>query len=216
VRQEFGIPADAPVVACAARLFPAKGQGDMVRAIAAVKPEFPDLRLLIIGRDDLQVMQTSYTGELKALAAELGVSGNVIFTGHRPDVPELFAASDVFALPSDEEPFGLVYAEAMAMKKPVLALANGGAPEIVEHGKSGFLCAPGSHEDLVTHLTTLLRDRSLRTRMGEYGRRRVEERFTAARIAADTARLYTALTHGPEPDATAAVQNGVARSPVAD
>ena len=217
VRQELGIPASAPVVACAARLFPAKGQGDMVRAVAAVKPEFPDVRLLIIGRDDLQVMQgASYAEELKALAAELGVSSNVIFTGHRPDVPELFAACEVFALPSDEEPFGLVYAEAMAMKKPVLALANGGAPEIVEHGKSGFLCAPGSHGDLVAHLTTLLRDSSLRTRMGEYGRRQVEERFTASRIAADTGRLYTALTHGPESDAAAAVQNGVARSPVAD
>jgi glycosyltransferase involved in cell wall biosynthesis len=196
VRREFGIPAGAPVVACAARLFPDKGQGDVLRAVAALRPEFPDIRLLIIGRDDLQVMRTSYTEELKALAAALGVTANVIFTGHRADVPALFAASDVFALPSFEEPFGLVYTEAMAMKKPVLALSNGGAPEIVEHGKSGLLSPHGDHEQLTAHLGVLLRDPALRARMGEYGRQQVEARFTAARMAADTARVYATLTKG--------------------
>jgi glycosyltransferase involved in cell wall biosynthesis len=209
VRRELRIPAGAPVVACAARLFPDKGQGDVLRAVAAVRAEFPDIRLLIIGRDDLQVMRSSYTEELKALAATLGVTGNVIFTGHRSDVPALFAASDVFALPSFEEPFGLVYAEAMAMKKPVLALTNGGAPEIVEHGRSGLLSAHGHHEELTAHLAALLRDPALRARMGEYGRQQVEARFTAPRMAADTARVYAALTKGVS-ETTLAAQRRVA------
>jgi glycosyltransferase involved in cell wall biosynthesis len=216
VRREFEIPVDAPLVACAARLFPAKGHGDVVRAVAALRDEFPAVRLLIIGRDDLQVMQTSYTEELKALATQLGISDRVIFTGHRSDIPELFAACDVFALPSDEEPFGLVYAEAMAMKRPVLALANGGAPEIVEHGKSGFLCVPGSHADLVANLAALLRDPALRARMGEHGRRHVEARFTAPRMAADIARLYAALTHAADPRRAVPVRQDVARSPLRD
>ena len=52
------------------------------------------------------------------------------------------AACDVFALPSFEEPFGLVFAEAMAMKRPVVALANGGTLEVVDHGRNGLLSAP--------------------------------------------------------------------------
>ena len=76
---------------------------------------------------------------LREQARELGIEKNVIFTGPRSDIAELLAACDVFALPSFEEPFGLVFAEAMAMKRPVVALANGGTPEVVEHGKCGLL-----------------------------------------------------------------------------
>jgi glycosyltransferase involved in cell wall biosynthesis len=194
VRQEFAIPPGAPVVACAGRLFPGKGHGAVVRAIAALRQEFPDIRLLITGRDDFQVMRTSYTEELKALAASLGISEHIVFTGHRSDMPQIFAACDVFALPSFEEPFGLVYLEAMAMKKPAIALGNGGAVEVVEPGRNGLLVNPEQPQELATHLATLLRDAALRARMGEYGRRQVEARFTAQRMAADFARLYEELT----------------------
>jgi glycosyltransferase involved in cell wall biosynthesis len=193
VRRALGIADAAPVVACAARLFRGKGQDVLIRALPAVRKEFPDLRLLIIGRDDLQAMRTSFTEELTTLARELGVSDHVIFTGHRTDMAALMAACDVFALPSMEEPFGLVYLEAMAMKKPVIALDSGGASEVVEHGRSGLLSAVGDEEALASNLRTLLRDADLRVRMGEYGRREVEARFTPQRMAADTARMYASL-----------------------
>jgi glycosyltransferase involved in cell wall biosynthesis len=193
VRREFGIAPTAPVIACAARLFRGKGQEHVIAALPALRAEFPDIRVLIMGRDDRQAMKTSFTAELRELAARLGVSGHVIFTGHRPDMPALIAASDLFALPSLEEPFGLVFAEAMAMKKPVVALDSGGAPEIVDHGKSGLLSSPGDHEMLTANLLTLLRDPALRARMGEYGRRQVERRFTADRMAADISRVYASL-----------------------
>ncbi len=193
VRTEFGIPSGAPVIACAARLFRSKGQAEAVRAVAALRPEFPDIRLLIIGADDRQVMKESFTAELTKLAADLGASENVIFTGQRSDMPETMAAADIFALPSDEEPFGLVFPEAMAMKKPVVALANGGTLEIVEHGKSGLLSAKDDVESLAANIRTLLRDPALRARMGEYGRRVVEARFTAPRMATDVAHVYTSL-----------------------
>jgi glycosyltransferase involved in cell wall biosynthesis len=138
-------------------------------------------------------MRTSFTVELKALVAELGISDNVIFTGQRSDMPALMAASDVFALPSYEEPFGLVFLEAMAMKKPVVALDSGGAPEVVEHGKSGLLSRPGDLETLSKNLLTLLRSPALGSRMGEYGRQRVEARFTGNRMAEDTATVYEFL-----------------------
>jgi glycosyltransferase involved in cell wall biosynthesis len=193
LRQELGIPAGASVIACAARLFRGKGQDDVIRALPAIRREFPQVRLLIIGSDDRQAMRTSFTEELKTLARDLGVSDSVIFTGQRSDMPALMAVSDVFALPSWEEPFGLVFVEAMAMKKPVVALDNGGAPEVVEHGKSGLLCAPGDDEALAVNLRGLLRDPALRAQMGEYGRRQAEERFSAARMAAEVGDVYEAL-----------------------
>jgi glycosyltransferase involved in cell wall biosynthesis len=192
-RRALGIPSEAPVIACAARLFRGKGQDDLIRALPAVRAEFPNVRALIIGSDDRQAMKTSFMAELKALVAELDLAENVVFTGQRSDMPALIAASDVFALPSYEEPFGLVFLEAMAMKKPVIALKSGGAPEVVEHGRSGLLSPPGDLAALSANLLTVLRDPALRVRLGEYGRQRVEARFTADRMAADTARVYESL-----------------------
>lgn len=212
VRKALGIPADAAVVACAARVFPGKGQDNVIRALARIRPEFPNVRLVVIGDDYRYASATSFTAELKALAHNLGVSADVIFTGHRSDMPALMAACDVFALPSTGEPFGLVYVEAMAMKKPVLALDMGGAQEVVDHGKSGLLSPFGDDEALARNLLTLLRDPALRERMGEYGRRQVETRFTPARLTRDIEAVYrTVLRRPTQPDVDAphAVRRGV-------
>jgi glycosyltransferase involved in cell wall biosynthesis len=194
VRQEFGIPRGAPVIACAARLFRWKGQDVLLRAIPAVGTEFPSLRVLIVGVDDDVGESGSFSGELRALADTLGVRERVIFTGQRSDMPAIMAACDVFALPSNEEPFGLVFAEAMAMKKPVAAIANGGTPEVVEHRLSGLLSAPGDLNGFTANLLTLLRDRDLRHRLGDYGRCTVERRFTAEHLATSVANLYDSMT----------------------
>jgi glycosyltransferase involved in cell wall biosynthesis len=201
VRSELGLRPDTPVIACAARLFRGKGQDQLIRALPAVRREFSDVRLLIIGRDDRQAMRTSFTEDLKGLARELAVSDSVVFTGQRSDMPAVMAAADLFALPSDEEPFGLVFAEAMAMKKPVVALDNGGTPEVVDDGKTGLLSARGDAAALASNILTLLRDSALRARMGEAGRRVVEQRFTAERMAADVGRIYHSLVnqHSAQP-----------------
>ena len=101
------------------------------------------------------------------------------------------AAADVYAMPSHEEPFGLVFLEAMAMCRPVVGLSNGGTLEVVEHGSSGLLSERGDIDMLVANLRKLLRDPDLREKMGEYGRRQVEQRFSAERMAADVASVYS-------------------------
>jgi glycosyltransferase involved in cell wall biosynthesis len=83
--------------------------------------------------------------------------------------------------------------EAMAMKKPVIALNIGGAREVVEHGRSGLLSAPGDQAGLAENLLALLRDPALRARMGEYGRQQVEHRFTIERLARDIEKVYGLL-----------------------
>jgi len=100
------------------------------------------------------------------------------------------AACDVFTLPSFEEPFGLVYLEAMAMRRPVIAVDNGGVPEVVEHARSGLLSPPLDVPALANNILTLLRDRELRVRMGNYGRARVLEHFSAQRMARDAGEAY--------------------------
>jgi glycosyltransferase involved in cell wall biosynthesis len=191
IRQELGVPPGAPLIASVSRLFSWKGQRELLRAFALVKKTLPELRLLIVGADERMVHQTgSFSDELKQLATELGVRQDVVFTGQRSDVARIMAACDVFTLPSFEEPFGLVFLEAMAMQKPVVALNNGGTPEVVEHGKSGLLSAPADISELAKNIVTLLQNPELRAQMGAYGRRRVLDYFNARRMAADTADVY--------------------------
>ena len=109
------------------------------------------------------------------------------------------AAADVFAMPSTGEPFGLVFAEAMAMRLPVVGLDDGGTPEVVEHGRSGLLSRHGDIDGLAANLLTLIRNPALRAEMGEYGHRQVEIRFTTERAATEISQLYP-LVASPSAD----------------
>ena len=148
--------------------------------------EQPDARLVVVGDDG--PMQGAYLRHLANVVHELGLDDHVVFTGRRSDVARLMAAADVYAMPSFDEPFGLVYLEAMAMALPVVALDNGGTPEVVEHGRSGLLSAPGDIEALAANvLRRCCASPSCGGGWVEHGRRRVEERFTSERMARDTA-----------------------------
>jgi glycosyltransferase involved in cell wall biosynthesis len=192
LRRELGVPENVPLLASVSRLFKWKGQCELLQALALVRAEHPDTRLLIVGQD-LPGHGDSFTRELKQLAIQLKLSEHVIFTGGRSDVPRIMAACDVFTLPSFEEPFGLVFLEAMAMAKPVVAIDNGGTTEVVEHGRSGLLSPAWDVPALAANISQLLREPALRARMGEHGRERVLGYFNAKRMAADAARAYGAV-----------------------
>jgi glycosyltransferase involved in cell wall biosynthesis len=192
VRREFGIAPDQPLLAVVSRLFPWKGHTELLKALAIVKQHVPTFRLLLVGEDDPRATPGggSYTAQLKALTEELGLTEHIIFTGFRRDVPQIMAACDIFTMPSFEEPFGMVYLEAMAMEKPIIALNNGGAREVVEHMKSGLLSEPQAIEQLADNIIKLINDPALRSRMGKYGRRRCEQYFHPQRMANDTEKVY--------------------------
>lgn len=192
LRQELGIPLDVPLLASVSRLFSWKGQRELLRAFALSRSEFPELRLMIVG-EDTSGTNGGYLRELQALAAELGVSQHVVFTGGRSDIPRVMAACDVFTLPSFEEPFGLVFLEAMAMARPVVSLNNGGTPEVVEHERTGLLSPPWDVQALSVNISRLIRDPELRQRLGQQGRERVVQHFNLARMAGDGARAYEAV-----------------------
>jgi glycosyltransferase involved in cell wall biosynthesis len=194
-RREFGISAGAPLLGIVSRLFSWKGHGALLEALALVKRVSPDVRLLIEGEDDPRGHPGggSYRAELESQARGLNVVDNVIFTGFRTDIPRLMAALDVFVLPSWEEPFGMVYLEAMAMEKPVVAWASAGALEVVVHNETGLLVERGSTMALANAILTLLRDPDLRRRFGQAGRRRVIELFSPERTCQAMIDVYRAV-----------------------
>jgi glycosyltransferase involved in cell wall biosynthesis len=185
-RQDYNIPSQSPVILTVCRLFPSKGPGHLIAVLPELVREWPDLRLVIVGGQ----AEPGYQAQLERLARDAGVERNVIFTGWCPDIEGLMALADVFAMPSLGEPFGLVYLEAMAMSLPVVALASGGTPEVVEHGTTGLLSLPGDDALLTEHLRCLLRSPDLRRSMGSRGRNRVESYFTVDRMTRDIELLY--------------------------
>lgn len=201
VRQEFGIAPDVPLLASIAFQAPRKGTEQLLRALALLKRRLPDFKLLVVGESIPwgACGQRRYADHLQALTGELGLTEHVIFTGYRADVQDILAACDLYTMPSDDEPFGVVFLEAMAMRKPVVALANGGTPEVVEHGRSGLLAPPGDTARLAEHILTLTSDPALRQRMGACGRQRVEQCFNPRLMAKQVEHVYQRVLRKQSP-----------------
>ena len=202
VRAALGLPAGAVVIGTVGRLFKWKGQADLVTAFADVARERPHVRLVIVGEDDRRAHPGggSHRAELDAIVRSRGLEDRVIFTGFRPDVAALLAAFDVYAMPSWEEPCAIAYLEAMAMRKPVVAWANGGTPELVRDGETGILCTPGSLTELSTALLRLIDDGDLRRRFGDAGRRHVIDDLSPEQMCRSMIEVYRrALTTRVEP-----------------
>jgi glycosyltransferase involved in cell wall biosynthesis len=191
VRRELGISDTAPVVVSIGRLNQWKGQWRLIDALPAIRAAYPDVRLILVGQEDVMGNGgKGYREELDARARALGVADAVIFAGFRRDIPDVLAASTLFAFPSWEEPFGMVYVEAMASRKPVVALASGGANEIVEHGKTGLLVDPEEKGGLSRAIVELLADPERQRMMGAAGRERVAQLFVPHQKSQEMTALY--------------------------
>ena len=116
--------------------------------------------------------------QLQRAVTELGLESVVEFLGLRSDVPSLLAESQVAVVPSRwDEGFGYAVIEAMAAGIPVIASAAGGIPEIVVDGETGFLVPRGSPTEIARYLRLLGKDFEEARRLGQNGRRRVEDQF---------------------------------------
>ncbi|MGW8376552.1 glycosyltransferase family 4 protein [Streptomyces sp. ODS28] len=178
VRERLGL-SERPVIVCVSRLVRRKGQDTLIRAMPRILAEVPDAALLIVGGGP-------YGDELEKLAASLGVSESVHFTGPVPweELPAHYGAGDVFAMPCrtrrkglDVEGLGIVYLEASATGLPVVSGDSGGAPDAVLDGETGWVVRGGSAEEAAERVTALLRDPELRARMGARGREWVESQW---------------------------------------
>ena len=149
-----------------------KGMDTLITALPRLLPRWPELQLVAVGDGDDRAW-------LADLAEETGVERHVHFLSSLSyeELAACYAHCEMFALPSRGEGFGLVYLEAMASGKPVIGGAHGGAPEVIEDGKTGYLVPHGDAAQLATAIETLLSDASLREGMGRRGKQRVENEF---------------------------------------
>jgi glycosyltransferase involved in cell wall biosynthesis len=130
------------------------------------------------------------TPALRAFVSRLGLEERVRFLGHRVDVPEVLAASDIFVFPSLYEGLGGALIEAMALGMPIVASDLPALREIVEPGVSAELVPVGSPERLRQALNKVLGDASFAAQIGSHARSRFLERFTMDTCAPRMIRLY--------------------------
>lgn len=188
VRRDLGAPDRAELVLGVGRLDPQKGWPDLLDAFARVIAIRPHAHLAIVGAP--QQGGEDFVGELHRRAGAPDLAGHVTFAGARRDVPLLMASCDLFALASRWEGFGLVFAEAMAAARPVVATRVSAVPEVVEDGVTGLLVDPGDVAGMAAAIARVLSDRPLAGRLGVAGYRRVRERFAAPRMVDQTMAAY--------------------------
>ena len=187
---ELSLPSDAKIVGMVGRLAPQKDHATFIRAAARVVAVDPTVRFLVVGdHTDTDAARQHYR-MLADLVEERRVTGHVIFTGFRNDIPELLSGLDVSVLATNFEGFGLVIVEAMAQGTPVVATDVGGVTEIITDQVTGLLHRPADDADLAEKVLALLSNKALRERLVEGGRRLVEDRFTSRHFTASMDRLY--------------------------
>ncbi|MFZ5918250.1 MAG: glycosyltransferase family 4 protein [Chloroflexota bacterium] len=169
-----------------ARLVWRKGQDTVIRALPRILERVPQAHYLIVGSGP-------DTDGLRALAADLGVSGHVTFAGRvsDADLPAYYRACDAFVMPtrpshdgSEVEGFGIVYLEAAAAGKPVIGGRAGGVADAVLDGQTGLLVDPSSVDQVAEAVLSLALNPALARRLGEAGRERVRREFSAETFAA--------------------------------
>jgi glycosyltransferase involved in cell wall biosynthesis len=182
LREELGLSAEDFVVVCVARFAPQKAHAVLLDAFAHALGEEPGLRLLLVGDDPFG----DHRQRAEAHAASLGLGERVRFLGIRRDVPRILAASDLFIMSSLWEGLGLVFLEAMAAGKPIVATSVSAVPEVVPDGVAGILVPPNDAITMARAILAIARHPDRARSFGEAGRRWVRERFGVERMVEET------------------------------
>ncbi len=185
-RRDLGVEDDAPVVIAVGSLYPVKGHVHLVEAARAILDRVPRAQILLVGGGGLRE-------SLEARARANGVADRVRLLGHRDDVADLLALSDVFVLPSLSEGTPLALLEAMAAGLPAVASRVGGVGAVIEPGITGILVPPADSHALAEGITGLLEDRDRARAMGRAAREAVGRRFSSAAMLGAYQALYRRL-----------------------
>jgi glycosyltransferase involved in cell wall biosynthesis len=185
LKKELGIPENSLIVGTAGRLVPVKGPEFLVKAAKYIISKYPDTYFIFTGDGSLE-------NDLKKRALEMGISENIIFLGWRDNVAKIISIYDIFVLPSLNEGMGRVLAEAMALGKPIVASNIGGVPDLVIHGKNGFLVPPKNPKELAKYIQVLIEDKDTRAKMGLKGKE-MSLNFGAESMIEKIASLYEEL-----------------------
>ncbi len=198
-RRHIGLPQDEKIIVYVGRMLPRKDIRNIVRALALLANDDDNapITLLVVGGETVEPdpVATPEIGELRRLAAELGVLDRVRFVGKRQanELRYYYSAGDVVVTTPWYEPFGLTPLEAMACGRPVIGSAVGGLTFTILDGETGFLVPPRNPKCLAERLQFLLNSPALATRIGKAARKRVEREFTWSIVAMRTAALYDSV-----------------------
>lgn len=192
VRKSLGISGNRSVVTMIGRMYPIKGHVAMIRMMARIVQSRPESMLLLAGDGPERVA-------CEALSAELGLGDHIRFLGHRGDVPDLLAASELVVMPSQSEGFGLAAIEAMALGKPVVAFDCGGLRDVISDGSDGRLVAPDDEDGFVSAVVELIQNPVLRE---VYGQEAViaSEQFSLELHIEALLRCYAEINDGSVPE----------------
>lgn len=186
VRSSLGIDADEKVVSIVAILRSIKRHDVFLKAARIIKDRLGRVKFIIAGDGPMKDF-------VSGIITELGLEQDVLMLGHREDVPELFAASDVVALTSDMEGVPQSISQAMAMEKPVVAAAVGGIPDLILDRKTGLFAEAGSPESFADRICELLANGELSHSLGSAARKYVLGHHTDTIMANRTIDFYRHL-----------------------
>lgn len=192
LRRQVLIPPDRIVLGTVGRLQPGKGQDHFLRALSTLRKRGHDVHGLIVGGDAYE-LSPDYETHLHRLAEDLGLDDRVTFTGQVPAAAAYVQLMDVYVGPSLGESFGIVLAEAMALRVPVVAFAAGGPAEIIDNGRSGILVSVGDDGALADALERLVVNPRFRRRVATAGYERYRSAFSADRMTREMERLFQQL-----------------------
>ncbi|MDP3937194.1 MAG: glycosyltransferase family 4 protein [Deltaproteobacteria bacterium] len=197
VKDRLGIPPGAPVVGMVGRMVREKGYPEFIEAAARIALKRPDAHFLLIGPDERWQKRDALTREsvMEEAARVPALRGKLRVLGLRRDLPSLYAAIDVVALPSHREGFPRSLIEAAAMARPVVATDIRGCREVVRNGQTGFLVPVKDPASLADKILTLIEAPDLAGEMGRRARAAAlahDEREVCRKILAGYARLAAA------------------------
>lgn len=190
IRKKLGLE-DEKLITYVGRIVYHKGLEYFVRAANFLKDE--NVQFLLVGTGE-------FRSELEDIIKRERLEDKVMFAGRVPneDLPNYYAATDIFVLPSVSrlEAFGIVALEAMASSVPVIVSDIPGVRDVIVEGKHGLLAEPMNSENLAGKIRTLIENPDMAERMGKNGRKRVEERFTWSKVAEEIEGVYESVLNG--------------------
>jgi N-acetyl-alpha-D-glucosaminyl L-malate synthase BshA len=175
-------PNGEPILMHLSNFRPVKRVTDVVEIFALVREKMP-AKLVLIGDGPDR-------GAAEYLVRKKKLQKDVIFLGKQDQVYEKLGAADLFLLPSQLESFGLAALEAMASEVVPIATRVGGVPEVIEHGKSGFLAEVGDVETMARYAIDILRDEDRLRAMGKQCRDAARARFCTTKIIPQYEEFY--------------------------
>ena len=186
LKDQYSIKEGDFVIGTVGRLFnDHKKITDIIEAIHLLK-DFENIKLLIVGDGKDEEL-------IKQRATDLGIENKVIFTGYQFDTAPFYKLMDIFCIASQREGFGLVAAEAMLHRLPVIATRVGGLQNVVVDGETGILIKPHQPQEIADSILKLYNSRDLLANYAERGYQRAVQNYTEERYVNDVISLYYKL-----------------------